>query len=119
MGNLTKNFDRKEFQCPCCGSDGVDLTLVEILQNIRDDLGYPLSISSGYRCLSHNHDVGGVDSSSHTRGLAVDIRCGSGGQRFNLLRLALEHGITRIGVSGSFVHLDIDSNKPQNVIWTY
>lgn len=119
MGDLTKNFSQHEFACPCCGESETDLTLVEILQNIRDDLGSSISISSGYRCEEHNRSVGGVDSSSHTKGLAVDIRCSSSDRRFSLIELALDHGITRIGVSSSFIHLDIDSNKPQMVIWTY
>ena len=50
--SLTKNFARYEFQCPCgCGQQSLDTELAEKLQLIRDKLGKPIKITSGYRCL--------------------------------------------------------------------
>ena len=49
---LTKNFTRSEFDCPCgCSTQMVDPELAEKLQRIRDALGKPIKITSGYRCL--------------------------------------------------------------------
>lgn len=43
------------------------------LQPLRDFLGEPVSISSGYRSAALNSKVGGVSGSFHRRGLAADI----------------------------------------------
>lgn len=74
---LTKNFARKEFQCPCgCTQQSVDTELAEKLQTIRDKVGRELKVTSGYRCLIHNASkaVGGSPSSKHCYGMAADWR---------------------------------------------
>lgn len=43
------------------------------LQPIRDKLGKPMIITSGYRCQALNKKVGGVSNSQHTKGQAVDF----------------------------------------------
>lgn len=43
------------------------------LQPIRDKLGKPMIITSGYRCPTLNKKVGGVANSQHTKGQAVDF----------------------------------------------
>lgn len=45
------------------------------LELVRAALGRPIIITSGYRCPALNARVGGVSTSAHTRGLAVDFRC--------------------------------------------
>ena len=49
--------------------------LSEFLQQIRNELHLPLIGNSAYRSEEVNEAVGGVTSSAHMRGLAVDIRC--------------------------------------------
>lgn len=49
------------------------------LQNVRDLLGHPMLISSGYRSLPLNRHLGSKDSSKHVKGLAVDFICPSFG----------------------------------------
>lgn len=74
---LTKKFTRKEFQCPCgCTQQSVDTELADKIQGIRDKLGKPLKITSGYRCVMHNADpkVGGSKQSRHLYGIAADWR---------------------------------------------
>lgn len=44
------------------------------LQTIRDALGKPINITSGYRCERLNNIVGGVRNSSHLKGWAADIQ---------------------------------------------
>jgi len=52
---LSKNFTRKDFRCPCgCSRQMVDSELVEKLQTIRDKLGKPIKVTSGYRCIPRN-----------------------------------------------------------------
>ena len=86
---------------------------------IREEFGKPIHINSGYRTEAHNEKVGGTSKSSHLKGLAADVACKSSADRFELLNLFIKHGINRIGVAKSFIHVDIDKNKVQNVIWTY
>lgn len=76
MGDLTKNFSRFEFQCPCgnCGFQAADFELVKVLQNALNTLkakhGY---ITSGIRCEVHNASVGGAPDSYHLKGTAADF----------------------------------------------
>lgn len=47
--------------------------LAEMLERIRNTLGVPVVVTSGYRCQTLNLAVGGVTSSDHTQGHAADI----------------------------------------------
>lgn len=44
-----------------------------VLQPLRDQLGKPIIVTSGFRCLRLNQAVGGVPNSQHLEGKAVDI----------------------------------------------
>ena len=46
-----------------------------VLQPLRDAVGQPISINSGYRNPTVNAAVGGVPSSQHTEGKAADTEC--------------------------------------------
>ena len=50
---------------------------MEVLQPLRDYLGKPVVISSGYRCPELNKAVGGVKNSQHMKGEAADIHVDS------------------------------------------
>ena len=56
-----------------------------------------------------------MDDSAHTRGYAVDIKCINSHTRFLILQAALEVGFRRIELAPTWVHLDNDPNKPQDV----
>lgn len=72
---LSKNFTREEFKCPCgCTRQMVDSELVEKMQAVREKLGKPIKISSGYRCIPHNAAVKGSSGSKHRYGMAADWR---------------------------------------------
>jgi len=47
--------------------------LAHRLQGIRDLLGRPILINSGYRTPEHNRAVGGAKNSYHLKGMAADI----------------------------------------------
>lgn len=47
--------------------------LITCLQSIRDVLGCPMIINSGYRCKAVNDAVGGSKTSAHMKGLAADF----------------------------------------------
>lgn len=46
----------------------------EVLEPLRQHIGKPLVISSGYRCPNLNKAVGGVTNSQHMKGEAADLR---------------------------------------------
>ena len=51
-----KNFVLDEFKCSCCSKVKMDAAIIDLVQNARNELG-PLSITSAYRCPSHNDSV--------------------------------------------------------------
>lgn len=79
----------------------------EILENLKDTcvqadrvrelLGFPMLISSGYRSIKLNIAVGGSKTSSHLHGYAMDFRCpgfGTPREVFDFLKKAMrENGI--------------------------
>lgn len=48
------------------------------LDGLRDYLGYPIIITSGFRCPELNNAVGGVETSAHRLGYAADLKPGKG-----------------------------------------
>lgn len=74
MGDLSKNFNKKEFACKCCGVSKASKKLVDGLQELRDLVDRPITIVSGYRCKKHNINVGGATNSQHVLGNAADIK---------------------------------------------
>ncbi|NIB43794.1 serine/threonine protein kinase [Pseudomaricurvus alkylphenolicus] len=80
MGDLTQNFSRSEFECPCgCGLDTVDAELLRAMQDAVFYFAMPTHvtrvycwITSGCRCKRHNRKVGGEDESLHLIGRAAD-----------------------------------------------
>ena len=118
MGDLTTNFSRDEFKCPCCDASEINVGFVMRLQLARDAIGRSMAINSGYRCKSRNEAVGGVESSAHRKGLAADIRCLNSSDRMLFLSI-LPVFFTRIGVASHFIDVDIDESKSPDVMWLY
>jgi len=109
---IAENFNLKEFSCKCCGSVKIDSELVERLQILRNRIARPVIITSGYRCPKHNKEVGGVDNSYHTLGLAVDIVV----RDYDLEKLeaiARAVGFKGIGIykSENFLHIDLGPER--------
>ena len=46
-----------------------------VLQPLRDHLGKPVAINSGFRSQAVNMAVGGANNSQHMKGEAADIKC--------------------------------------------
>lgn len=96
----------------------MDYEFLEILETVRKEYGKPMRLGSAFRCFAHNAKIGAKKSSSHCRGLAVDIAVSGSRQRYELIRHLLKH-LTRLGLGNGFVHADHDLAKDKNVIWTY
>jgi uncharacterized protein YcbK (DUF882 family) len=89
------------------------------LDKARELANIPFTINSAYRNADQNARVGGKPNSSHLKGLAVDIRANDSSTRYIVLNALISVGFNRIGVASSFIHVDDDKEKANNVIWTY
>lgn len=115
MGDLRRDFSKREFACRCCGKVFVATALADGLQALRDLAGRPVIITSGYRCARHNNAVGGADGSLHTSGQAADIVVG--GLAVHQM-YALAEQIPVFGGIGvyddGFLHVDV---RPKRARW--
>ena len=119
-----KYFKLREFACNCCGKNKIDRTFVRILSAAReysknqDGSDIPFIITSGWRCENHPESIKNP-TSSHIKGLAADILVKNSRERAVILGALMEAGFSRFGIGHNFIHVDIDEDKIQGVIWTY
>ena len=119
-----KYFKREDFACKHCGENKIDDQLISSLDELRSRVGFPLIVSSGYRCPAHNQAVSSTGPNGpHTTGRAVDLAV-SHDKAYWVLREAFNMGFTGIGVngkgSGRFIHIDAiadDNARPR--VWSY
>ena len=120
--SFVKHFKSSEFSCKCgkChGRYGINFDLVLRLDALRKLFGSPIKVNSGYRCDEHPETLNNP-TSSHAVGEAVDIAVKGSAARFRLLQLVFNnHLFTRIGIGEDYLHLDIDEEKTQDVVWDY
>lgn len=115
---LSKNFKVCEFSCHgngCCSTVMIDDQLVEYLQAIRNHFGKSITITSAYRCPTHNRNVGGATGSRHTKGQAADIVVQGVSSR-EVAKYAESIGVKGIGLyetskDGYFTHIDTRTTK--------
>src|SRR6056297_2749180 len=67
------DFSPAEIACRGTGQIKLHPAALDTLQALRDRLGKPLIVRSGYRSPEHNRAVGGAKASKHMRGIAFDI----------------------------------------------
>lgn len=115
---VTEHFLYSDFICPCCDT----LRIVPgfyrhttLLERMRQELGFPIAINSGYRCEKHNREVGGAARSWHLL-FATDVHPedGSPEKLTALHELAEAYGFGGIGQYDAFIHLDL---RPEPVRW--
>lgn len=118
---LTKNFNLEEFRC----HDGTDVPdhllgnvkkLASQLQILRDHLGEPIRINSGYRTPSYNKKIGGVSNSQHVQAKAADIvvKSKSPKELAAFIETLISNGTLHFGGMGvypGFVHVDVRDEK--------
>ena len=116
-----KHFDISEFDSPDEPGSGqyMDDEFLEMLDKARELAGIPFVINSGYRTKEHNRAVGGLRNSAHLDGFAADISATTSRQRMWIVASLLEVGFNRIGIGETFIHVDNDPNKPEEVMWCY
>lgn len=124
-------FAASEFACKgsgCCGGQSrMDPDFVDTLDKLRHLCGFPLVVTSGYRCPTHNQRVSTTGPAGpHTTGRAVDLAVDRK-RAHEVIRIAFDLEITGIGWkqhgASRFVHLDdlyeADGHAPRPTIWTY
>jgi uncharacterized protein YcbK (DUF882 family) len=116
-----KHFKINEFDSPDEDDSGMFMQhdTLQMLDQAREIAKVPFKINSGFRTKSHNEYVGGTEESSHLYGYAVDIHCTTSQSRYKILDALRKVGFSRFGISDTFIHVDNDPDKPNNVIWTY
>lgn len=123
-----KYFKAEEFKCRCgCEANLIENSFVLKLDDLREQYGRPMVVSSGYRCPKHNAAVSSTGATGpHTTGRAVDIAI-SRAEAVLLLAFALAGGtFTGFGINqkggARFLHLDDLPNGPgvpRPTIWSY
>ena len=101
-GYISPHFKEAEFACNHCGKlhpDGVPQALLDALERVRQHYGVPVNINSGYRCPTHNANVGGASNSLHMQGKAADF--------------------WMKGIDPAQVYADIDPNWPDGGLGKY
>lgn len=81
--------------------------LLAELGRIEARLAEPLHVTSGLR-----------EDGSHSNGWEVDLRAANSRARYGIVRAAILEGFTRIGVYDRHVHLGMDPDRPDQVLWT-
>jgi len=118
-----KHFTFKEFECNCGNHcNDMDAGFITMLDNLRDDLGFPFIITSGYRCPAWNDKVSSTGRTGpHTTGRAVDILA-SHQNAIEIIALGYQAGFRGFGISQQgkdrFIHLD-HMQRPHTTCWSY
>src|SRR5699024_4585273 len=121
MEAITKNFNLEEFD----SKDGakmpleVKINVVKLacnLQRLRNYLGKPIIINSGYRSPNHNANTGGAKNSQHVLGKAADIRINGANpiEIYNAIEYLISKGEMMqggLGIYNTFVHYDIRKKR--------
>ena len=96
----------------------MDVDFLAKLDEAREFAGIPFVINSAYRSPTHPESIKNP-TSSHIKGLAVDIKAKDSTTRFKVIEALVSVGFTRLGIADTFIHVDWDFDKTQQVIWTY
>lgn len=115
---VSDHFKSTEFDChgnSCCSQTVVNEKLIEYLEQIRNHFNAPVTITSAYRCPTHNARIGGAVGSRHSKGDAADIHVKGVAPR-DVAKYAESIGIMGIGLyetasDGYFVHIDTRDKK--------
>ena len=122
---LENYFSEKELSCPCCGKNGFNEFTLLKFNRVRQDVGFPMIMSSGYRCPEYNKKRGFTQS--HSTGQCGDIACDRL-EALLIVQSALDKGFTGFGIkqkgNSRCIHLDdlpqdLNIGRPRPHIWSY
>ena len=87
-----------------------------LLEEIRQILGAPIIVSSGYRCPALNKAVNGSKNSAHMLGLAADFTAPAFGTPFHVAKKIAAWGVEYdqlIHEFGTWVHIGLSDGLPR------
>lgn len=129
---LSKNFNYSEFEkSETAKKYGIDNTIkhdyirnnikelvYHILQPLRDKVGVPIRINSGFRCLKLNEKVGGVPTSQHVMGQACDFVV-EGLSPYETAKIVVELGLPydQLILYPTFVHVSISTRERRQLLY--
>lgn len=116
-----KYFTDSDFtKCvPPCKLTDMDENFMKKLDIARMVAKIPFVPTSGLRTQIWELEQGRDGTSSHTKGVAIDLAVKDSTSRYKIINSLLSVGLNRIGIGKNFIHVDIDKDKPSNVIWHY
>jgi uncharacterized protein YcbK (DUF882 family) len=119
---LSTHFHSNEFTCKgnakgicTCKGEEVDMdpSLISLLELVRNHFGKPVTITSGYRCLTYNRSIGSGDESQHPKKTAADIQVA--GVAPGKVHAFLADTTGGLGSYSTFTHLD---TRPKKARWS-
>lgn len=115
-----KHFKPYEFEVcvPRCSISDMSPDFLVRLDAAREFAGVPFRLNSAFRSTDFELSRGRTGTSSHCKGVAVDISCTDGRKRFLIVNALIAAGFTRIGIAKTFIHVDSDPDK-RSSIWLY
>lgn len=109
--SLSRDFKLSEFECKDDRTVIVDKELIFKLQMLRDRLGIPLKVISGYRTVQWNKKIKGSYNSEHLHGRAADISIKNIMlDIYTIKDLSVKIGFRGIGLYKDHIHLDVRPN---------
>ena len=114
---MPKYFDYDEFACKHTGTNLIDPSFVESLDELREVCGFPFIITSGYRSPAHPVEAKKSVPGYHSKGIAADISVGNGRERAIIVKNAIDLGFMGIGVAKGFIH--VDTREGPLTLWDY
>ncbi len=118
---LSPHFNVKEFKCKCGANHEIKISeeLIDKLEKLYSKLKCSkIIITSGYRCPTHDKNVGGSGNGQHTKGTASDVNCyDKNGKLIPSSKICCVaqdvgfNGIANINTNKIAVHLDVSSRK--------
>lgn len=133
MNQITRNFHLSEFiDSDYAARHGIDNTpsasivatltniLIPSMQTVRDLLGAPVVITSGYRCPELNVAIGGSPNSDHMTGHACDFRSRAFGTPRQVAAFLAEKmaelRFDQLIFEGSWVHISFGTRLRNQVL---
>lgn len=84
------------------------------LDDIRERYGYPIYITSGYRCPKLNKAVGGKPTSQHLKAEAADLRWDANLLKFILQRCKFDQLIEEKSGKTKWIHISFKRDGERN-----
>jgi len=104
----------EQFTPPADVVENLRQLCIHVLEPLRNAIGYPVRVTSGYRCPRLNKLIGGAPKSQHQMGMAADLVDNKNGNKYLFdkikeLGLPFDQIIDEFGYQ--WVHVSYDRTK--------